>query len=234
MTLSPHQWHQRSQHQARWTKPLRNYVFEKIGIHSATRILEVGCGTGVILEELSQLSPLNIFGVDINLQSISLAREYAPRSILTLGNGLSLPFHSATFNIVLCHFLLLWVGNPLTVITEMVRVTLPGGFVLALAEPDYGGRIAYPQALENVSQWQTEALRVLGANPIIGRELRSHFSGLDLTNIEVGVLGGQWSELQTDEEVESEWEVINSDLDQNKEYILEADKLKAIDIYSLF
>ena len=58
----------------------------------------------------------------------------------------------------------------------MVRVTHPGGFVLALAEPDYGGRIDYPTELSQIGDWQKNALKQQGANPLMGRELRSIFS----------------------------------------------------------
>jgi SAM-dependent methyltransferase len=57
----------------------------------------------------------------------------------------TLPFQPV-FDVTFCHFLLLWVSNPEKVVAEMGRVTRPGGSV-RLAEPDYGGRIDYPESL---------------------------------------------------------------------------------------
>jgi hypothetical protein len=48
----------------------------------------------------------------------------------------------------------------------------------------------------------------------------------------VGVLGGQWGEVISDQEIELEWEVLKSDLHQINEFILQEDKLKALEIAS--
>jgi ubiquinone/menaquinone biosynthesis C-methylase UbiE len=229
MTLTTQQWHQRYQQQARWTKSLRNYLYHRIGIQITKRVLDVGCGTGVLLDELSNISSCSIFGVDINQTLISLAQVSASNAKLTLGNALCLPYHSGSFDISLCHFLLLWEKNPLQVLEEMVRVVHPGGFVLALAEPDYGGRIDFPDKLAQIGIWQTDALREQGANPLIGRELRSLFSKAGLINIESGVLGGQWGEEQPEEDIIQEWMVIKSDLYLKTEFRLVADELNALD-----
>ncbi|OGO11402.1 MAG: hypothetical protein A2Y53_02290 [Chloroflexi bacterium RBG_16_47_49] len=229
MTLSTHQWHLRYRQQALWTGNLRKYVFDRIGIQRATRILDVGCGTGVLLNEVRRNSSSSMFGLDINQDSISFAQGSVPSAYLTIGNALSLPFKDGSFDITLCHFLLLWINNPLFAIQEMVRVTHPGGFVLALAEPDYGGRIDYPEELIQIGRWQTEALLEQGANPFIGRELRSLFSIAGLTDVEAGVLGGQWRETQTKEDIDLEWMVIKSDLHRKKEFITQANELKALD-----
>ncbi|MCK7482052.1 MAG: class I SAM-dependent methyltransferase [Candidatus Moduliflexus flocculans] len=53
-TILPRQmnWHARYSQQAKWTRNLRAYIFDKIKLDDATRVLEVGCGTGAILSEL--------------------------------------------------------------------------------------------------------------------------------------------------------------------------------------
>jgi ubiquinone/menaquinone biosynthesis C-methylase UbiE len=229
MILSIQQWHERYQQQARWTKSLRKYIYDRIGFNHFTQILEVGCGTGVILEELCDITICTPFGVDINPGAISQAQFSTPSSILSIGNALDLPFQSSAFDISFCHFLLLWVKNPLQVVIEMIRVVRPGGYVLALAEPDYGGRIDYPSELAEIGNWQIKALKEQGAYPYIGRELRSLFSIAGLSEIEVGVLGGQWTSKEMEEEVDLEWEVIQSDLGKNTEFLKSAATLQALD-----
>ena len=229
MTLSISQLHQRYQQQARWTSDLRQHIYAKVRIEQAKNILDVGCGTGVLEYELNLLSPSRVFGVDIDIEAIQKARESAFNSSYIAGDCIHLPFQNGEFDITLCHFLLLWVKDALSAIQEMVRVTHPGGFVLALAEPDYGGRIDYPAELSQIGDWQKNALMRQGANPLMGRELRSIFSRVGLINTEVGVLGGQWENKNTDSEIESEWEVIQSDLSQNEEYQIHAEQLKKLD-----
>lgn len=229
MTLSILQWHERYQQQARWTKSLRKYIYDRIGFDHCTKIIEVGCGTGVILKELCEITNRTCFGVDISSAAISHAKVSTPSSILSVGNALNLPFRPFAFDVSLCHFLLLWVKNPLQAVLEMTRVVRPGGYVLALAEPDYGGRIDYPSELAEIGGWQIESLKEQGANPYIGRELNSLFSNAGLSEIEVGVLGGQWTTKDMEKEADLEWEVIKSDLGNNKEFLKSAIRLQTLD-----
>lgn len=229
MKLSLQQWCERYRQQASWTRGIRVNLFERARIHSTDRILEVGCGPGVLLDEVYQEYHIPIYGVDIDFNSCAFTKASVSKAKLTVGDGLSLPYHAGSFDIVFSHFLLLWVKNPGRVLKEMVRVVRPGGFVLALAEPDYGGRIDYPITLSNIGKWQSEALKAQGANPQIGRELRSLFSNAKLTQIEVGILSGRWTKNENADDLAREWEIINSDLQNNPEFLLLSEELKKLD-----
>jgi ubiquinone/menaquinone biosynthesis C-methylase UbiE len=232
MTLSTSDWHQRYLQQARWTQNLRIYIYNQVGFQRANKILDIGCGTGVLENELNSLTSARVYGLDIDPDPLHMAKNYAPKSNYTGGDCLALPFRNNEFDISLCHFLLLWVRDALKAISEMMRVTRPNGFVLALAEPDYGGRIDYPGELSLIGFWQIDALKQQGANPLIGRELKSLFSQAGLENLEVGVLGGQWKENEPIQDTDLEWDVIQSDLYQNIEFINQADRLRTIETAS--
>ncbi len=60
-------WHTRYLQQAAWTRDLRTYLFEQAGLKSARRVLEVGCGTGAILRELSAPA---LHGLDLEAGSL--------------------------------------------------------------------------------------------------------------------------------------------------------------------
>ena len=128
-------WHSRYLQQAAWTRDLRAYLFEQAGLVNARRVLEVGCGTGAILRELSAHS---LHGLDLESASLAECKIHAPAVSLTRGDGFSLPYADKSFDIAYCHFLLLWVNDPLQVVREMARVS---DVVLALAEPDYSQRV---------------------------------------------------------------------------------------------
>jgi ubiquinone/menaquinone biosynthesis C-methylase UbiE len=226
MTLSLSQWHNRYQHQAHWTQNLRHYIYERARVRTAKRVLDVGCGTGVLEKELENYTSSKVFGLDINLDHISLAKINAPITCYTLGDAYYLPYQAKSFDVTLCHFLLLWINNPIHALFEMVRVTNPGGVVIALAEPDYGGRIDYPLDLAQLGLWQKEALVRQGANPLIGRELRMLFNKADLGEVEVGLLGGQWENQSDADDFEIEWAVLHSDLNQNNDFIERENELK--------
>jgi ubiquinone/menaquinone biosynthesis C-methylase UbiE len=229
MSLSIPEWHQRYLQQAHWTQTIRTYLYRKVGLQHASKILDVGCGTGVLELELPEYSGALSFAMDIDSASLYYARQYSPSADYTQGNCLHMPYADQTFDVIYCHFLLLWVKDVYQALAEMVRVTRSGGYILALAEPDYGGRIDFPPELIKIGTWQCEALKHQGANPYIGRELRSIFHRTGLVNIEVGVMGGQWVDDASEQDVSLEWEVIRSDLQQNNEFLHEAERLKALD-----
>ncbi len=206
-------WHNRYLQQARWTKPLRTYLYAQAGLLRAQRILEVGCGTGALVAELNALAPqVRVTGLDIQYEALLAAHGYAHNAAWVQGDGQTLPFPSASFDLVLCHFLLLWVRNPLQVVAEMKRAARAGGAVLVLAEPDYGGRIDYPDELSVLGKAQRTALQRQGADPLIGRRLGEIISQAGLVEIETGVIGGQWRGVPSQAELETEWAVLMADL----------------------
>lgn len=213
MPLSSAEWHQRFTLQAQWTRDLRRYLYNRIGIQSITKILEIGCGTGALLPELLSLGHTNTYGLDINPHFLELASRNAQEASLTCGDAHALPYPEDSFDLTLCHFLLMWVDQPISVLHEMARVTRREGVLAALAEPDYGGRIDHPAELARLGHLQTSALRGQGADPEMGRKLRGLFTEVGLIGIETGVLGSQWVDLPTQEYRESEWVVLNSDLE---------------------
>jgi len=205
-------WHRRYIVQSGWTRNLRQHLFARIGIGMLKDILDVGCGTGVLEAELAQMTHAAVYGVDVDASALQVARQYAPQRRLIRADGHHLPFPAGAFDLVMCHFTLLWVENPLRFLVEMSRVGRPGGSVLAIAEPDYGGRIDFPPELEKLGAWQMRSLRTQGANPVLGRRLRSLFKQAGLSRIEAGVLGGQWTMDTLSSNREEEWEMLEYDL----------------------
>jgi SAM-dependent methyltransferase len=160
-------------------------------------VLEVGCGTGVIVRELAHLGASRAVGLDLDPAALSFAREQgregreAGGAVYVQGDACALPFSDSAFDAVVCHYLLLWLADPAQGVREMARAVRPAGHVLACAEPDYGGRVDYPPKMASLGRCQAEALRGQGADPEIGRRLGELFvaAGLQTT---VGVMAGRW------------------------------------------
>jgi len=212
MMLSAEEWHARYSLQARWTRPLRTYLFPQAGLQHARRVLDVGCGTGALQAELVESGAGQVHGLDIDSRLLAESARQNLGAILTQADALSLPYAAGSFDLCLCHFLLLWVADSLQMLKEMRRVTCPGGALLVLAEPDYGGRIDYPEELAELGRLQAESLRQQGAEPQMGRRLMGLMAGLGLESLEVGVLGAQWRNLPASELVTSEWDMLHHDL----------------------
>jgi SAM-dependent methyltransferase len=218
-------WHERFLQQAAWTRELRHYLFARAGLADASRILEVGCGTGAVLADIAVAS---LHGLDLAIGSLEEARLHAPAAHLTRGDALALPYQTGVFDITCCHFLLLWVSDPLQALSEMKRATRPGGYVLALAEPDYTARIDKPVELAVLGSWQTEALRKQGADPGLGARLADLFFRAGLRILETGTLQGRDGASLSSEEQAREWDVLEADL-AGRVPQPEIEKMKRID-----
>lgn len=116
-----------------------------VGIGPAQRVLEVGCGTGVVLRALAaRVGPRGlVVGLDPSRTLLRAAARalgdhpWRARIRLRCGQGAHLPFATDRFDVVLAVTVLLHVPEPLRVVHEMVRVTRPGGRV-AVLDQDFG------------------------------------------------------------------------------------------------
>jgi SAM-dependent methyltransferase len=115
------------------------------GIRPGATVLEVGCGTGVVLRQLAALvGPRGrVVGVDPSRAFLQAAarilRDQPLRRRITLrvGDGARLPFPEDRFDATLAVTVLLHVADPLAVVKEMARVTRPEGRV-AVQDQDFG------------------------------------------------------------------------------------------------
>jgi SAM-dependent methyltransferase len=151
-----------------------------------------------------------VTGVDLDAEACAFAARLDRRTAFVVAQGKQLPFPKGHFEAALCHFLLLWTPEPELILTEMTRVTAPGGPVLCLAEPDYGARIDFPTELAQLGAWQAESLAARGADVTIGRRLRGLCIAAGLQGVEAGILGAEWSESSGGEE---EWPTLWNDLE---------------------
>ena len=98
-------------------------------LKGSTRILDVGCGTGSLLEEVSSDKELAV-GVDFSIEMLRRARERLGDAKLILADADNLPFQDGTFDLVVSLTLLQNVPEPSKTIREMARVVETGGLIL--------------------------------------------------------------------------------------------------------
>jgi ubiquinone/menaquinone biosynthesis C-methylase UbiE len=210
--LTLDEWHAWFVLQADWTRATRLWLYHQAGLAQANAVLEVGCGTGVITGELARLTSACVVGLDLDEGGLAFARRRQEDVTYVHGDAHTLPFPSGAFDVVLCHYLLLWLAEPRQGMREMARAVRPGGHVLACAEPDYGGRIDHPAELAALGRLQTEALRRQGADPVIGRRLGELFTAAALRPT-VGTMAGKWEVPGSpDAGFDAEWKMREHDL----------------------
>src|SRR2546426_7094818 len=95
-------------------------------------ILEVGCGGGLICEELAQRKVIMV-GIDPARNALAIACEHAQQGALgpyisyEYGYAESLPYADGSFSAIVCFDVLEHVGNIKATIREISRVLAPGG-----------------------------------------------------------------------------------------------------------
>jgi ubiquinone/menaquinone biosynthesis C-methylase UbiE len=120
---------------------LRLRFLRAIPVRRRDTVLEVGCGTGVIVRDLVRLVGRGgrVAGVDPSRAVLAAARRLCRGTGVSLhhADGARLPFAADGFDVTLAVTVLLHVADPAAVVREMVRVTRPGGRV-AVQDQDFG------------------------------------------------------------------------------------------------
>ena len=176
--------------QALETAEERMPLYLEVGLKDADIILDVGCGSGTVTRDIARLTKGRVIGIDGSRDMIKVAKNIlkdCKNAELYVGSADTIPFDKNVFDVVTCNLLSMWVDNPQKVINEMTRVTKPGGKVLASLEPDYGGKIHWPENPKIDTVFAGRAIKEKGGDPHIGRKLRLLFvrAGLE-TKVGIG------------------------------------------------
>jgi len=101
----------------------------RLSLRPTDRLLDVGCGTGALLERLSKSHPAALLsGVDPVPEMLAIARrKLPPEAALREGWAERLPFASGEFDVVVSCNAFHYIRQPIAALSEMGRVLRPGG-----------------------------------------------------------------------------------------------------------
>lgn len=147
-------------------------VLDHAGVSAGARVLDVGCGTGIVAIAAHQrVGPDGVIvGVDPNEGMLAVARRSEPSINWRLATAESLPIDDQSFDHVLSQFAAMFFTDRETALSEMARVTVQGGTVTVATwagldrTPGYNAMVALIQ--DELGEEAANALRapfVLGS-----------------------------------------------------------------------
>jgi SAM-dependent methyltransferase len=124
----------------RWSRRLAGTFLDFAGVRPGDRVLDVGCGTGVITAALAQRGCIAI-GVDASEPYLDGARRDRPHPNITyeLGDARRMQHPEASFDACVSTLAIDVIPEVDEVAAEMRRVTRPGGVVACCVFDFWGG-----------------------------------------------------------------------------------------------
>jgi ubiquinone/menaquinone biosynthesis C-methylase UbiE len=119
-----------------WLQAWQKKIIEVMSPQPHQHILDVGCGTGFAVRQLSQkLEGGKVYGLDISPAMLAKARTNTANcknTELVLGDAENLPYENEQFERLMCANCFHYFPNLAQVIREFYRVLKPGGIVYIL------------------------------------------------------------------------------------------------------
>jgi ubiquinone/menaquinone biosynthesis C-methylase UbiE len=139
-------------------------------------VLDVGCGTGVVARTAADLVRPDggVVGVDRNDAMLGVARRVRPDLDWRRGDAADLPLDDDSFDVTLSQMALMFVPDRTRALSEMARVTRPGGAVGVLVPGRLDAQPAFAPFVE---------MAVRHAGPTASSLLTSYFTCGDLEEL---------------------------------------------------
>ena len=125
----------------RWSGPLAHEFVALVAPRPGQRVLDVGCGTGMLTAVLvAQLGSAAVTAVDPSEPFVATTRSRLPDIDVRRANAEDLPFGDDTFDLALAQLVVQFMDDPVGGLRELARVTRPGGIVAASIWDHAGAR----------------------------------------------------------------------------------------------
>ena len=175
----------------RWSRGVAAEFLQWLSVAPHGKWLDVGCGTGMLCQTiLGLVNPMDVRGVDPASGFISFAKNHIrdPRVTFEIGSAESLKSEPDTYDAVVSGLVLNFVPQWERAVTEMRRVTKPGGVVAAYVW-DYADKMQLLRRfwdaaidLDSRAAMLDEGKRFPLCNP---GDLNQLFVGQELKNVDI-------------------------------------------------
>lgn len=174
--------------------PIKKLSYEALNLQTNRKILDVGCGPGIDCSNMAKLTPQGwqFTGVDFDDRMIEAATAAAQQLGLSekldyqQADAYELPFEQSVFCATRSERLLMHLDNPELALSEMVRVTKPGG-KLVVIDTDWAS-LSSATGNDLIERKICHHLaNDMLPNGYSGRNLAGQFKDLQLENIAINV-----------------------------------------------
>jgi SAM-dependent methyltransferase len=125
----------------RYSVQLSPQLADLADVHAGQSVLDVGCGPGALTTELvERLGPKGVAAVDPSASFVTAARDRHPGVFVQQAPAEKLPFPDARFDAALAQLVVHFMKDSVAGLSEMARVTRPGGVVAACVWDHAGER----------------------------------------------------------------------------------------------
>lgn len=108
-------------------------LFNRIDLRNTTRVLEIGCGVGIVSAHLTNRYNMNVIGIDLDSEQIAIAKMYNNENEhlkFIEADSTKLPFGDQEFDMVLSLYVLHHIGNWEKTLEEINRVLKQRGYFI--------------------------------------------------------------------------------------------------------
>ncbi|MFN8446137.1 MAG: methyltransferase domain-containing protein [Caldilineaceae bacterium] len=125
--------HPYEQYIGRWSRQIAPKFLSWLNIPVGRRWVDIGCGTGALAAAiLDHCSPRSVTGIEPSQGFLKLADHHlSDRAQLFSGNAAAIPLENGSCDVVVSGLVLNFVPDIAAALTEMIRVSAPGGVVSA-------------------------------------------------------------------------------------------------------
>ncbi len=155
--------------------PVEAALLTRLGLANGMRVLELGCGPGLVTSNLRDMLPDSpLVALDHDPELLDRARGLHLKNVeFVEGDAADTGLPHDSFDVVLSRYLFQHLGDPVSVAREAVRLLKPGGLQVIVDVDDELWGVAEPSFphLRRIYSQAIAAQAERGGNRLIGRRL---------------------------------------------------------------
>ena len=163
----------------KFTAKFKQIMLELCRVSDGDRVLDVGCGNGKLIIEISRKADIKAYGVDISPNMINVCEQRYGNIDFRTTSGEDLPFEDGSFDMLTICCVLHHLNNPYKFFAEAYRVLAKDG-VLVVGEP------CFPFVIRKFTDWIISPLIKAGDNKLFShKRLKKLFFNNGFSIVEV-------------------------------------------------